>query len=300
MQSAIVTKQLSKKYKDLNSPKKPLEVFRNLNLNIKKESFTVLFGSNGCGKSTLIHVLAGLIDYDSGTISIFGKDLNKTRIGLVFQNYSASLLPWLTVLDNICFGLKDHKISKIQKMEIVTNLLKDLGLNDLKQLLNVYPYKLSGGQQQMVAIARALFLEPSIIFLDEAFSSLSEKNRDIIFVHLQKYCIKRKITCLCATHNLDEAILMADNLYILKANPRFIKEKIKIEFDRPRETNLRKSPKFLDVRKSVLNMLFEAGAEVRSVGRVKWIHADTGEKWKNPSNCALFILKGKELKNAKS
>jgi NitT/TauT family transport system ATP-binding protein len=158
------------------------------------------------------------------------------------------------VTNNICFTLKEENISQKSRKQKIKSFAESLGFTEILNFLDAYPYQLSGGQQQMVAIARALFTEPSVLFLDEAFSALDAKHRDNTLLQVQQFCKKRDITCLFAIHDLDEAILMADNLLILSSNPMQIKRNIAVKFASPRTAELFKSDKFFELRKLVLGI----------------------------------------------
>lgn len=256
MQLAISAKQISKVYRNKSLQSSPVTVFLDFNIQIENGSFTVLYGPNGCGKSTLIYILAGIIDSNSGTISVFDGNPNDANIGIVFQNYSSSLFPWLTVFDNICFGVRNKPNAKNEKRNEVEVFLNTIGLSELLPLLDSYPYMLSGGQQQMLAIARALFPAPPLLFLDEPFTSLSKKNRDFIITNIQDYCKKRDITCVFAVHDLDDAILLADDLIILQSDPMRIKGVTNVDLARPRKPHICKNRKFADIRKIVFELIY--------------------------------------------
>jgi len=257
MLAAICINNLSKIYKDRSNSRNIVKVLQNFSLEIDYGSFTVLHGPNGCGKSTLIHILAGVEKYDSGMVSVLDKNPVEANIGIIFQNYSATLFPWLNVVDNICFGLRDKNISKKNKRVLAKSFIEYIGFTDISNSLFAYPYQLSGGQQQMVAIARALSAESPVIFFDEAFSALDARHKDNALIQVQQFCKDRKITCLFAIHDLDDAILMADNLLILRSNPMQIKCNISVEFKRPRTLQLFKKTEFFDLRKKVLEIIEE-------------------------------------------
>jgi len=251
----IDIKSLYKSYRDSTTDRSSIKVLEDFNLQVGRGKFTVLHGPNGCGKSTLIHILAGVEKYDSGTVSVLGKNPEKANIGIVFQNYSATLFPWLNVSDNICFALKDKNISKRDKIKRVKDFVESIKFTEILDFLDAYPYQLSGGQQQMVAIARALFAEPPVLFFDEAFSALDAQHKENALLQVQQFCKEREITCISAIHDLDEAILIADNLLILSSDPMQIIENIMIKFDRPRKIQLLKSIDFFNLKKQALEII---------------------------------------------
>ena len=144
-------------------------LYENFDLNIPKHKIVSVFGPNGCGKSTLINMIAGLVPIDAGEILFDGKSLKDTKIGYVFQNYREAMFPWLRTIDNIAYPLKLEGKSKAELDRRVAELVASF---DVKFDLNRYPYELSGGQQQTASIMRALAPEPEVLFLDEPFSAL--------------------------------------------------------------------------------------------------------------------------------
>jgi NitT/TauT family transport system ATP-binding protein len=165
-------------------------LYENFNLDIPKNQIVSVFGPNGCGKSTLINMIAGLIPFDSGEILFDGKSLKDTHIGYVFQNYREALFPWMRTIDNIAYPLKLAGKSKGDVAQRVDELVASF---DVKFDLNRYPYELSGGQQQTASIMRALAPNPEVLFLDEPFSALDFEMTLFIREKLQDVFINRKI-----------------------------------------------------------------------------------------------------------
>ena len=191
-----------------------LKVLNNINLEIQEGDFIAVYGPNGCGKTTLLNCLAGIINY-KGRILINNKTPRNSKISMVFQAYSDSIFPWKNVLDNIVFPLKINNISNSRR-NIAKMFLED---TILKQYLYYYPYQLSGGMQQLVNITRAFIYNPDVILLDEPFSSLDINVKDQTKSELINLWKKMKFTIILVTHDLDEAISMANKIIILSNKP---------------------------------------------------------------------------------
>src|SRR6266436_2415591 len=200
-----------------------VSVLNDINLDAASGEFITFFGPNGCGKSTLLKVVAGIEPYDSGHVSIDTKSPEEAKTGLVFQNYSDSLMPWLNSHDNILFpySLKKRKPRALEAGDRLSKLLKDLEI-DLPQ--GNYPYQLSGGQQQLVAILRTLIYKPDVILMDEPFSSLDYQTRSFMQMTLLDIWQHEKPTILFVSHDIEEAIFLADKLVLLSALPASVKD----------------------------------------------------------------------------
>jgi NitT/TauT family transport system ATP-binding protein len=231
-----------------------LKVIDRVGLSVTDGEIVSFFGPNGCGKTTFLNIIAGLIDTDKGTVRINTNKKERARIGFIFQNYRESLYPWLNNLDNIAFPLRLHGVSKKTAKERAGDFLRDLKL-DIP--LGGYPYQLSGGQQQLLSIARALVFEVDVLLMDEPFGSLDYTTRYVIRDIVQEILIKTKTTTLLVSHSIDEAIYMADRLVLFSRKPMRITEDIKINFQRPRVTNLLENTDFFSVRARALKIFNE-------------------------------------------
>src|SRR5579871_1443787 len=217
--------------------------------------FRVLLGPSGCGKSTLLRMVAGLDRPDTGEILVNGQPVQgpgKDR-GMVFQKYTS--LPWLTVKDNIGYGLKINGVPPDQRKETVEHLLKAVGLTEFAE---VYPETLSGGMQQRVAIARTLALRPSVILMDEPFGALDAQTRSEMQQLLLQVWDETASTILFVTHDVEEAIYLADRIFIMSAHPGTIVEDVQVPFDRPRDLGLKQRNEFHDLQNYVLGRLRKA------------------------------------------
>lgn len=206
-------------------------IYDNFDLDIPRNKFTSVFGPNGCGKSTLINLIAELMPCDSGEILIDGKKVRDIKFGYVFQNYREALFPWLRSIDNIRYPLKLLKLSKAEQRARVDRLVEYFGV---KIDLNKYPYQLSGGQQQLISIMRSLVVEPEILFLDEPFSALDYEMTLFMRDQLQKVFMETKTTMVLVSHDLEEAVYLADHILLLSRGPAEIADFVKFDMARPR------------------------------------------------------------------
>jgi NitT/TauT family transport system ATP-binding protein len=203
----------------------------NVNLDIKENEFVSVVGPSGCGKTTLLRILAGLASVTSGVVNFDGDILRGPRpdVGIVFQQ--ALLLPWNTVLDNVLLSphlQKDRSEASRQRAE---RWLAFMGLADFT---NKYPFELSGGMQQRVAICRALMREPKVLLMDEPFGALDAMTREALNVELMRVCSEEKKTVLFITHSIPEAVLLGDRVVVMSPRPGRISEIIEVDIERPR------------------------------------------------------------------
>ncbi len=208
-------------------------VLDNLNLRITEGEFVTIVGPSGCGKSTLLNILAGIDTSYTGKILIDGASIKRSpdtdRI-IIFQE--GALFPWLTVYENIEFGLKIAKISKEKRREIVMHYID---LVQLTSFAHAFVHQLSGGMKQRVAIARALVLNPKILLMDEPFAALDVQTRRMLYDQLVKIHEKTNKTILFVTHNINEAVALGDRAIIISPKIAGIKKEFKIDLPRPRQ-----------------------------------------------------------------
>lgn len=266
------------------SPKgEKIEALKDVNLEVEDAfspagrdigEFRVLLGPSGCGKSTLLRMVAGLDRPDTGEILVNGQPVHepgKDR-GMVFQKYTS--LPWLTVEENVAYGLKLNELPAIpeadkkqlswlkrkrrvkkERKETVERLLKAVGLTEFA---SVYPETLSGGMQQRVAIARTLALRPSVILMDEPFGALDAQTRSEMQQLLLQIWDETACTILFVTHDVEEAVYLADRIFIMSSHPGTIVEDVQVPFDRPRDLGLKEKGEFHDLQHYVLGSLKRA------------------------------------------
>ncbi len=224
----------------------------NVNVQIKAGEFVSLIGPSGCGKSTFLRLLAGLTKPDEGKFTLDGTPITGPGYerGLVFQD--PTLFPWLTVYDNIAFGVKIRNVYHEKKKE-VQDFIRLVGLEGFEK---AYPHQLSGGMAQRVALARALVNHPKVLLLDEPFGALDAFTRMNMQDELLKIWQERGTTMVMVTHDVDEAIYLSDRIFVMSARPARIESIIEVGIGRPRERDL---PDFLRLRAKILQILDFAG-----------------------------------------
>lgn len=209
---------------------------------VKKGELVAVVGPSGCGKSTLISAIAGLVPYTSGSIRLCGEVVKgpSSRSGVVFQR--ALLLPWRTVLENVAIGLEIARVPKLERLSRAAEMLKLVGLEDFASR---YPQQLSGGMQQRVNLARALVKDPEVLLLDEPFASLDAQTRETMQEELTRIWKVAGKSGLFITHQIDEAVYLADRVLVMSAGPRAtIIDDIPVDFERPRELHVKRGPDF--------------------------------------------------------
>jgi len=230
---------------------------KNVNFNIDASEFLCIVGPSGCGKSTLLNIIAGFLTPVSGEIRIGGKKVAGHGMdrGVVFQDF-AQLFPWRTALGNVTFGLEMKGVPKAERDKIAREQLR---LVKLEKFTNSYPHHLSGGMQQRVAIARALAYNPSVLLMDEPFAALDAMTRDDMQRLLADVWKTTRKTVIYVTHNVAEAVYLADRVVVMSAHPGTVKAVIKIDLPRPRDPL---SVEFLECQKELLQHLgHDANAE---------------------------------------
>ena len=207
-------------------------VLVDINLNVKAGELVSLIGRSGCGKSTLLHIISGLLMPASGCVRIDGKTVTRpsAKWNMMFQK--ASLFPWMSVRQNVGLGLKFARVSKKQISERTDELLELVGLTDKAQD-NIQ--SLSGGQQQRVALARSLATSPTVLLLDEPFSALDTFTRSALQQDVAAICKTKGITLVLVTHDIDEAVLMSDRVFVMDQNPGRVIDEIPVDLGWPRK-----------------------------------------------------------------
>jgi len=241
-----------KSYPNNQKDKTPQLVLDDISIDVKKGEFVTIFGPNGCGKTTLLNIAAGLIKQDAGRVSINQKSPLKAIFGYVFQNYPESLLPWKRTIDNIAFPLELKGKDKEERRKKVRGLLDFLGLHIP---INNYPYQLSGGQQQMAVIARSLIHDPDVLLMDEPFSALNFQTRLYMQDKIQEIWSKTKVTLLFVSHEIEEAIYMADRVIVLTDKPTHVAKSLIVPFPRPRTRDMTLCQTFIELKKEIFKMM---------------------------------------------
>ncbi|MDQ6680866.1 MAG: ABC transporter ATP-binding protein [Pseudomonadota bacterium] len=212
----------------------PLEVLREISFDVRPESITALLGASGCGKSTLLNIVSGLIEADSGHVRLDGTPLAKfddwRSLGYLFQE--DRLLPWRTALDNVAFGLEATPMPKAERRE---RALEALALVELQGFANNYPFELSGGMRSRVALARSLVTRPKILLMDEPFSKLDPAIRSQMHGELLRIARMKAMTIIFVTHDVEEAVVLADQIVLLMPRPGRVREIVPMPLSYPRD-----------------------------------------------------------------
>lgn len=212
---------------------------------VQENDFITILGPSGCGKSTLLRMVAGLDTPSAGTITLDGHAVTGPGAdrGMVFQSYT--LFPWLTVLQNVCFGLREKGMPLAQQKELAGQFIAKVGLRGFEQH---FPKQLSGGMQQRTALARALANAPRILLMDEPFGALDHQTRELMQELLLGIWEEERKTVLFVTHDIDEAIFMANRVVVMSARPGRIKCDLPVPLEHPRHYAVKTTPPFVDLK----------------------------------------------------
>jgi NitT/TauT family transport system ATP-binding protein len=226
-----------------------LVVLDQISFDVEDKEFVCILGSSGCGKTTLLRLIAGLDTARSGSINLDGEEIHgpSPKVGFVFQEYS--LFPWRNVIDNIAFGLEMNGTPKEERYRTAEHYLD---LVNLSQFRTSYPSELSGGMRQRVAVTRALALDPVLLLMDEPFGALDAQTRNLLQKELLEIWEKTKKTIIFITHSVDEAVFLADRIIVLTPRPGRICQIFPVKLTRPRD---RTSIEFAQVRRRVLDLI---------------------------------------------
>lgn len=226
-------------------------LYTGFNLDLPRGKIVSIFGPNGCGKSTLMNMIAGLVPVDAGEILFDGKTLRETQIGYVFQNYRDALFPWISAWDNIAYPLRRRGMPAAQVKARVDELV---ALFEIRFDLRRYPYELSGGQMQTVCIMRSLATRPEVLFLDEPFSALDFEMTLFIRAKLQEAHMATGTTMVIVSHDLEDAVFLADRILLLTRRPTRIAEIVPFDLPRPRRPEHTADPEFVRVKAHTLEV----------------------------------------------
>ena len=210
-------------------------------LEVVENDFITILGPSGCGKSTLLRIVAGLDQPTAGQVLLDGQKVAGPGAdrGMVFQSYT--LFPWLNVLDNVCFGLRERGMPRAQQIEVAQGFIAQVGLNGFERH---YPKQLSGGMQQRTALARALANNPRILLMDEPFGALDHQTRELMQELLLGLWERQAKTVLFVTHDIDEAVFMASRVVVMSARPGRIKLSRPVDLPHPRHYSVKTTPAF--------------------------------------------------------
>ncbi|MGN0261736.1 MAG: ABC transporter ATP-binding protein [Eggerthellaceae bacterium] len=268
MSSAIEIQGLTVVYRDRG---KPFTALENVSFDVASGEFVSVIGASGCGKSTMLSVLEGLLEPTGGSVKIGGKQIDGPGLdrSVVFQQYS--LFPWMTARGNVAFALEqaEKSLRRKQCLERADKILARVGLEGLEHR---YPKELSGGQQQRVAIARALVVDAPILLMDEPFGAIDAKNRcllqELLLELWEGESERERKTVVFITHDLEEAILLSDRIIMLRPNPGHVHAEFEVPFSRPRHRlDLLKNPEYTHFVSDLSEIFFELDEKaVRNVG----------------------------------
>ena len=229
-----------------------LQVIDDISFQLEEGSFLSIIGPSGCGKSTLMRLMDGLQKSDEGEVRIKGRAVTgpSPERGMVFQNHN--LMPWRTVIKNVEFGLEMLGVSKQERRSRALSILETV---DLTGFSEAYPSQLSGGMQQRVGLARALVLNPELLLMDEPFGALDAQTKVLLQEQLERLCRRLQNTVVFVTHDIEEALYLSDRILVMGTRPGRIMEDIQIPFPRPRESALRASTEFAQLKQHLWSIL---------------------------------------------
>ncbi|MCI7596850.1 MAG: ABC transporter ATP-binding protein [Lachnospiraceae bacterium] len=252
--------RIDKVKKIFNTRNGEMVALNGVSLDIMENEFICVVGPSGCGKSTLLNIIAGLLEPTSGKVYCDGEEVvgTGTERGVVFQQYA--LFPWMTVKKNVMFGLNLKGIKGQEAEDIAMKYIKMVQLEDF---INHYPKELSGGMKQRVAIARAYAVNPSVLLMDEPFGALDAQTRTQLQSELLETWEKERKTCFFITHDVDEAIILAQKVIIMSARPGRIKEIVDVDIPYPRTQETKLTPEFLELKNHIWSQVYQEYLEVR-------------------------------------
>jgi NitT/TauT family transport system ATP-binding protein len=223
-----------------------------LDLSIQPGEFVCLLGPSGCGKSTTLMAIGGLVGRSAGDIIIEGEPIDgpNANTAIVFQEFA--LMPWLSVLDNVAFGLRLQHIGAAARRNRAQQCIEMVGLAGFE---HAYPHELSGGMKQRVGIARALAVDPKILLMDEPFGALDAQTRELMGMELLKLWDRERKTVVFVTHGIDEAIYLGDRVVVMSGRPGRVKQEITIDIPRPRDQKIHTLPAFAAYRQAIWELL---------------------------------------------
>ena len=240
---------LTKSFADIGGGRDRIRVLDGISFSVPKNQFVCLLGGSGCGKTTLLKIVAGLIEADTGRIEIEGKAVKGPGPdrSLVFQNYG--LLPWRNVLGNVELGLEIRGVARARRRQICRDYIARVGLTGFERH---YPHQISGGMQQRVGLARALSKDPKILLMDEPFAAVDMQTREKLQDELLGIWWTMKTTVLFVTHSIEEAVYLGDRVIVMSARPGRVAADIAIDLPRPRaEHEVKSSPRYAELQRNV-------------------------------------------------
>ena len=253
---------LSKRYWFEREDREVLAV-SDVSLAVEDGEFLAIVGPSGCGKTTLLNIVAGLLPYEEGVVSIDGKQVKGPGVdrAVVFQH--SSLLPWRTIAGNVRYGMEmQRRFDEATMHQRTDHFVKMVGLSGFERH---FPNELSGGMQQRVNLARALAADPKVLLMDEPFAALDAQTREFMQAELLKIWSQDRKTVLFITHQINEAVYLADRVAVMSARPGRLKGVFKIPFGRPRTLSLKRDPQFLEIEDSIWQLIEEESQSLNMV-----------------------------------
>ena len=231
---------------------RPLEVLDVERFSVREGEFVTVIGPSGCGKSTFLHIMGGFIKAESGSIRVYGEEVNGPGPdrGMMFQEFA--LFPWRTVAGNIAWGLEAQGVPREQIKTTVWTYLQITGLGEFS---NHFPAELSGGMKQRVALARVLAFDPKVLLMDEPFGALDAQTREVMQEELTRLWRQTGKTIVFVTHDIEEAVYLGDRVVVLTARPGRIREEVRIDLPRPRGLDVKKSVRCLEYRNTIWDLI---------------------------------------------
>jgi NitT/TauT family transport system ATP-binding protein len=238
-------------YKTFQSKQGEVVALKDFSLQVEEGEFLCIIGPSGCGKSTFLRILSGLTPATSGEVRIIpGKKAGQPINNVIFQEYA--IFPWKVVKDNVAFGLEIRGVPKKEREEIAAEWINRVGLT---KFTDSYPHELSGGMKQRVSIARAFANDPEVLLMDEPLGALDAQTRAVLQQELIRIWEADKKTVVYITHGIEESVLLGDRIVLMTAHPGTKKETFKVDFPRPRDFELTRSPEFGEFRFSIWRSL---------------------------------------------
>jgi NitT/TauT family transport system ATP-binding protein len=233
---------------------RPMVAIQDLSLAVEEGQFVCLLGASGCGKSTLLNMFAGFVQPSSGTVMLRGRPITaiEPRCGMVFQSYA--LFPWKTVRANVEFGLAMKGVRRAERKRIARHFIEMVQLQDFQDR---YPFELSGGMQQRVSLARLLAVDPEVLLMDEPFAALDAMTRQVLQEELLRIQESSGKTIIFITHNIDEALILADTIVVLSARPGCVKAVVVNDLPRPRHVTAQLSPQYVELKSRIWSYVEE-------------------------------------------
>jgi NitT/TauT family transport system ATP-binding protein len=255
-QSSLSVEGVCKSYRSTSAsgPERVLNVLKGVQFEVRAKEIVSIVGESGCGKTTLLRIVQGLVTADRGSVSVNGRPVRGPGADRATVFQQANLLPWRTARKNVEFGLEVQGHGRVERSARATELLNLVGLAGFE---NHFPHQLSGGMQQRIGVARALATDPDVLLMDEPFSALDAQTREVLQAELLAVLERTGKTIVFVTHDLDEAIFLSDRVVVMAARPGRVQDVIPVPFERPRPPlpEMRAEAGFQDLRQQIWSMI---------------------------------------------